>query len=466
MVPYSEAVIIAAVFTVDFLILILTGAASFVVILGVENALLSQHFSACVMISIGIVVSNFLWKLDSFNAISRPVGFVWRQVLSVGVVFLLFTAVAFFLKISDQFSRLWLLSWFASSLVLFGVHRIVWFFLLHWLARHGRFVRRIVLIGGGAEADHFLDGLDYESEPWNRVIGVFDDRIQREGFERRLQSKKWGKVDDVIEFCRRNRVDDIVITLPWTANKRIGEIIEKLMELPINIRLGSNLENFIYSTPTNSAIGNVKTLDIVFHPLDGWRYALKLAEDKILAFILIILLSPILLIVAILIRLDSPGPALFRQPRHGFNNKEFFVYKFRTMKEGAAPVSGEDQTLRDDPRITRIGAFLRSTSIDELPQILNVLQGTMSLIGPRPHPVPLGDEFAPVVTRYFARHRVRPGITGWAQVNGLRGAVWEEADMRKRVDHDLYYIDNWSIGLDIKILVMTAFRGIVGENAY
>ena len=275
-----------------------------------------------------------------------------------------------------------------------------------------------------------------------------------------------GTVNDVLEFCRSNQVDDIVITLPWSANKRLKGILDKLMELPINIRLGSNLANFFYVHTSNSVIGSIDMLDIVFKPLTGWKYALKTLEDKVLATILVVLLSPLMLIVATMIGLDSKGPVIFRQPHHGFNNREFFVYKFRTMTGGSRLVSGEMQTLKDDPRYKRIGKFLRSTSIDELPQLFNVLEGSMSLVGPRPHPVPLGEEYAPVVDGYSARHRVKPDITGWAQVNGLRGAVWKKEDMQERVEHDIFYIEKWSLGFDLKILIMTIFRGIVGEKAY
>ncbi|MEM7293035.1 MAG: exopolysaccharide biosynthesis polyprenyl glycosylphosphotransferase, partial [Pseudomonadota bacterium] len=319
--------------------------------------------------------------------------------------------------------------------------------------------------GGGKEAEHFLNGLDYDIEPWNRVVGIFDDRASRVDQEN-LEHVYRGSVEDVLDFCRRQKVHDIVITLPWTADKRLREILDRLMDLPINIRLGSDLGSYFFLMKPGSHIGSVETLDIVFKPLTGWKYAIKVLEDKVLATLILLMLSPLMLIVAVLIKLDSKGPVIFRQPRHGFNNREFFVYKFRSMRDGAAPASGEEQTLKDDPRTTRIGAFLRSTSIDELPQLLNVIEGSMSLVGPRPHPVPLGDEYAPVVDRYFARHRVKPGITGWAQVNGLRGAVWEQEKMHERVKHDVYYIDNWSLAFDFKILIMTIFRGIVGENAY
>ena len=201
-------------------------------------------------------------------------------------------------------------------------------------------------------------------------------------------------------------------------------------------------------------------------PLSGWSYIVKAIEDRTLALLILIMISPILLLIAILIRLDSPGPALFRQQRYGFNNNVFTVYKFRSMRNDAGDARGGRQATRGDPRITRIGAFLRKSSLDELPQLFNVLQGDMSLVGPRPHAVAHNEEYAGIIDQYLGRHKVKPGITGWAQVHGLRGETDTPDKMEMRVQYDLYYIDNWSLWLDLKILVRTLFVGFVNQNAY
>jgi putative colanic acid biosynthesis UDP-glucose lipid carrier transferase len=205
---------------------------------------------------------------------------------------------------------------------------------------------------------------------------------------------------------------------------------------------------------------------VIFKTLDPWQSTVKTVFDKIFAAALLILFSPLLLGIALAIKLESPGPILFKQSRHGLNNTVFPIFKFRSMQVAKASETGFLQTQREDPRTTSIGKFLRRSSLDELPQLLNVLQGTMSLIGPRPHPLPLDEEYGMLIDGYSNRYRVKPGITGWAQVNGHRGAIQGVASMRSRVEHDNFYIENWSLMLDLKILLMTLRNGFVHENAY
>jgi len=201
-------------------------------------------------------------------------------------------------------------------------------------------------------------------------------------------------------------------------------------------------------------------------PLSGWNYIIKSLEDRVLSALIILAISPILLLLTILIRLDSPGPAIFRQQRYGFNNNVFTVFKFRSMRDDIGDVRGGAQATRGDPRITRIGAFIRKTSLDELPQLFNVLLGDMSLVGPRPHAVAHNEEYAGKVDQYLSRHKVKPGITGWAQIHGFRGETDTDEKMEMRVQYDLYYIDNWSLWLDLRIIIRTLVVGFVNENAY
>ncbi|MBI3517663.1 MAG: exopolysaccharide biosynthesis polyprenyl glycosylphosphotransferase, partial [Proteobacteria bacterium] len=208
---------------------------------------------------------------------------------------------------------------------------------------------------------------------------------------------------------------------------------------------------------------------VVDRPLSHWRYVAKLLEDRILAAIALVLLSPVLAAIALAIRLDSPGPVLFRQKRHGFNNTEFQVYKFRSMKVEQSDALGARQAARNDTRITKLGAFLRKSSLDELPQLFNVLRGDMSIVGPRPHPIGMrtGNRLCEdIVDEYAHRHRVRPGITGWAQVKGFRGATETPTQLQRRVELDLHYIDHWSIVFDLKIILLTAFAVLRRENAF
>jgi Undecaprenyl-phosphate glucose phosphotransferase len=246
------------------------------------------------------------------------------------------------------------------------------------------------------------------------------------------------------------------------APTTLDALVQRLGMLPVTVRLcpstpgGGNL-TLVAGTPMYSVLNR---------PLSGWDRVVKRSEDVILSSLLLIFLLPLMLVVAAAIRLDSPGPVLFRQSRFGFRNNLIRIYKFRSMHLACCHDPAAPQAVRGDPRVTRVGRFIRATSLDELPQLLNVLRGDMSLVGPRPHPVALNERFATIIDNYMARHRVRPGITGWAQVNGLRGETDTIEKMRLRVEHDLYYIENWSLAFDIRILLATLIKGLVGKNAY
>ncbi|MFO1190220.1 MAG: exopolysaccharide biosynthesis polyprenyl glycosylphosphotransferase [Alphaproteobacteria bacterium] len=215
-----------------------------------------------------------------------------------------------------------------------------------------------------------------------------------------------------------------------------------------------------------SLVGGLPMLDVYERPLAGWNVIVKTASDWLLALVIFMAMLPVMAVIALAVKLDSPGPVLFRQRRYGFNSNEFTTLKFRSMRADAGDESGGPQARRADPRVTAVGRFLRRTSLDELPQLLNVLAGDMALIGPRPHAVAHNRYYADIIDGYLGRHRVRPGITGWAQVNGLRGETDTLEKMRMRVQYDLYYIDNWSLLLDLKILLLTPFVTLVGRNAY
>jgi len=207
-------------------------------------------------------------------------------------------------------------------------------------------------------------------------------------------------------------------------------------------------------------------IEVVDSPLSGFKIAIKALEDRILGSLLLVAFSPVLLLVALAIRLESKGPILFRQKRYGYNNQIFEIYKFRSMYHDGKQRPVTVQASKDDPRITRVGKFIRRTSLDELPQLFNVVSGCMSLVGPRPHAVDHNEEYSELIDGYFARHKVKPGITGWAQVKGFRGETDTLEKMEARVNYDTYYVENWSLFFDLQILAMTAFVGFINKNAY
>ena len=259
----------------------------------------------------------------------------------------------------------------------------------------------------------------------------------------------------------------MIVCLPWAADNEISAIIDTLRELPVNVYLGADLVGF--RLPMRRAPEHFEELplvEVMGRPLAGWGGAQKAVFDYGLGILLTIILLPLLIVIVFAIRLDSKGPALFRQQRYGFVNRVFKIYKFRTMRHLDAQESKIVQATRDDARVTRIGRVLRRLSLDELPQIFNVLNGTMSLVGPRPHAVQHNEEYAKMIRGYFARHRVKPGMTGWAQVNGFRGETDTLEKMQARVQYDIYYVENWSLLFDLKILAMTAVICLTGRNAY
>lgn len=403
--------------------------------------------------------------LYRFKAVVEPAPALRRLLFLYGFVFLLLVTMAFALKISTEYSRVWLFSWFLSSAMLLVTGRLVAYRLILSQGRSGRLTRNIAVIGAGAQGRRLLERLETQSEPWNRVIGVFDDRQGRAVPE--INGYPYlGTVDDLVAEARQRRIDSVILALPWYADHRLEGLIRRLKELPVSIHLGSDLIGYSFAPRDYVQLCRAPLFEISPKPLSGWQRVTKLIEDKILAALLLVLAAPLMLLIAAAIRLETPGPILFRQARYGFNNKVFDVYKFRTMHHDRPPEGSVPQARRDDPRVTRVGRFLRRTSLDELPQLLNVLQGTMSLVGPRPHAVVHNEAYAAIIDGYFGRHRMKPGITGWAQINGLRGETDTPDKMRARVEHDIHYVENWSLLFDLQILAVTPFVGLVHRNAY
>jgi Undecaprenyl-phosphate glucose phosphotransferase len=277
-------------------------------------------------------------------------------------------------------------------------------------------------------------------------------------------------VDDLVEFGRRTRVDLVIFSLPISAEGRILQMLKKLWVLPLDIRLAAHTNKLQFRPRSYSYIGDVPVIDVFDRPIADWDVVMKWLFDKIIGTLALICLLPLLAIVAILIKLDSRGPLLFKQKRYGFNNDLIEVYKFRSMYANAADAAANKLVTKDDPRVTRIGRIIRKASLDELPQLFNVVfKGNLSLVGPRPHAVNAKAEavlYAEAVDGYFARHRVKPGITGWAQINGWRGETDTDEKIQRRVEHDLYYIENWSVLFDLYIVARTPFALFNTKNAY
>lgn len=398
--------------------------------------------------------------LYDFNVLSEGRGQTKRILIGLGVAALMLVAVGYMLKISEQYSRGWFIVWFSISAVMVFTLHFISARILRWLGALGAFARNIVIYGSGDIAQSLIRRVS--SSPMNiRVIGIFDDLPRGQTGLVPVA----GGLSDLIAFGQRRRIDEILIAMPMTNELRVANLVEQLSLLPADIRICPTATAFRIPPKKLLDYEGLAVLELERRPMDGWGPILKSAEDKILAFLIIIVFAPLLLLIALAVRLDSKGPAIFKQRRHGFNHEVFNLYKFRTMfvTEDGPNVK---QAQRDDPRVTRIGRFLRKTSLDELPQLFNVLKGDMSLVGPRPHALSHNEYYSTVLGRYANRHKVKPGMTGWAQVNGYRGETDTPEKMRGRVEHDLWYIENWSVWLDIKILVKTPFYGFIGTNAF
>ncbi len=375
-------------------------------------------------------------------------------------------AILFSMKASEELSRVWLFGYAGAVVGTTSLTRFAAFLGLYLLRRRGVLARRVVIVGGGKQAEKLIAQMELLQRDLYRVIGVFDDRLTRIGPEV-SGIPVLGTLDDLVSYTRRNEVDDIIITLPWSAEERLVEIVAQLRELPASIYIGADLIGFRFPfRPSPTHFVGIPVLEVVRSPLSGWGYVVKALEDRILGGLLVLAFLPVMAAVALAIRLESPGPVIFRQKRYGYNNRVFHIYKFRSMYHHGVPEKRTKQATRDDPRITRVGRFIRKTSLDELPQLFNVLEGEMSIVGPRPHAVDHNEEYAGIIKGYFARHNVKPGITGWAQVNGLRGETESVEKMEARVRYDTYYVENWSLLFDLQILVRTAFVGFVNRNAY
>ncbi|HEY5225808.1 MAG TPA: undecaprenyl-phosphate glucose phosphotransferase [Methylovirgula sp.] len=408
-----------------------------------------------------------LYRLGAFRALRSQ---ALRLAGGIAVVCLAALLTSFILSFDAETARPFLLDWFAATLVTVLITRVLLSLFVARLSRTGRLNRRTVLVGGGAAANDLLHNLANPPQTDLEILGIFDDRADDRSPAKVGEFRKLGTVDDLIEFARRTRVDLIIFTLPISAENRILQMLRRLWILPIDIRLAAHMSKLRFHERSYSYIGAVPLIDIFERPLADWDLVLKLCFDKIVGAFCLLLLAPVMLLVALAVKIDSKGPALFKQKRYGFNNELIEVYKFRSMYVESLDQTAAKLVTRGDPRVTRVGRFIRKTSLDELPQLFNVVfKGNLSLVGPRPHAVhakAAEQLYDAVVDGYFARHRVRPGLTGWAQINGWRGETDTQEKIQHRVEHDLHYIENWSILFDLYILLKTPYALLKSDNAY
>jgi Undecaprenyl-phosphate glucose phosphotransferase len=468
---YSPVVIAGAVRLADFTILSIVGVALYFAYVVHLKGFSWEYIASIFGVSVTAVIcfqASDIYEVQVFRGQLRQ---MTRMVSAWAFVFLLFIGASFFAKLGGEVSRLWLSAFFFVGLAALIAERLLLRAIIRGWAREGRLDRRTIIVGADESGERLVEALRIEADTDIDVLGVFDDRNDGRALDTCAGAAKLGKVDDIIEFARRTRVDLVLFALPISAETRILDMLKKLWVLPVDIRLSAHTNKLRFRPRAYSYLGKVPTLDVFEAPITDWDLVMKWLFDHLVGAVVLLLAAPVMALVALAVKLDSPGPVLFRQKRFGFNNERIDVLKFRSLYHDQADPLASKVVTKNDSRVTRVGRFIRKTSLDELPQLFNVVfKSNLSLVGPRPHAVQgkvqtqLFDE---AVDGYFARHRVKPGITGWAQINGWRGEIDNEEKIQKRVEFDLYYIENWSVLFDLYILLKTPLALIAkNENAY
>jgi Undecaprenyl-phosphate glucose phosphotransferase len=447
----------AALKLIDPFVIALTGLFSYY--LRFDNLELPANYRTVILVVFALTIVVFVttdvyrWRPDEGlrRGLARLVG-GWFGIM-LALVLLLYAT-----KTGSDFSRQWLGVWGSLAFLSLLLVRIVAIFVLRALHRRGLLSRRIAIAGAGRLGQEIARRFARAPELGVRVVAFFDDAPELAGAKLEGVTVR-GNVDELKTRLRDDRIEQVWIALPLRAGDRVARLLRDLVSLNVKVRFVPDIFGFQLLNHSFTEICGLPVINISESPFSGLKGALKWAEDKALALVILALIWPLLAVVAVGVKLGSPGPVIFRQRRGGIDNREIVVWKFRTMTVHDETQVGEvPQARKNDPRVTPFGAFLRRTSLDELPQFINVLMGDMSIVGPRPHPLWLNDFHRDKIPRYMLRSWIKPGITGWAQVCGWRGETDELWKMEMRVQHDLYYIENWSLGFDLYIILLTLFR--------
>lgn len=389
---------------------------------------------------------------------------LWHICQACAVGLMLLTSILFAFRRSGyfgNFSTRMLVAFSIIDITLTTIERFGIRYILSRLRRKGFNQKHVMLVGFSDASDQFIDACRRNPDWGYHIYGIVDDIAEvGEGYK---GVRVVGRISELEHILAQNTIDEIAITLPLAAYAKLDGIVHVCEKSGVHTKFIPDYNNIIHSKPVTEDMDGLPVINIRNVPLtDPVKATAKRAVDICGALVGIILFSPVMLVVATLIKLTSPGPIIFKQERVGLHNKPFMMYKFRSMVQQTEADEKKGWTVPGDPRVTRVGRFIRKTSIDEFPQFFNVLAGQMSLIGPRPERTQFVEMFKEEIPRYMIKHQVRPGMTGWAQVNGLRG----DTSIYERVKYDIWYIENWTMSLDVKILFLTIFKGFVNKNAY
>ncbi len=447
----------------DIIVVLVGGALAFVLRFGAISHPLPFQYGETLLLALALVALIFpvfgVYRSWRGRSLFTPVLWVCIAWLVVSVMVLLSLVV---LKNDGVLSRLWMLYWFVGTALLLAAMRLVVYLLLHTLRRHGFNQRRTVIIGSCEQADMLLRRAGEAEWAGFDVVAVFDLGVgcgELQGMPRR-------PLDTLGSFVETCPVDEIWVSLSLEQTPRLQSILDNLRHCSANIRYVPDMFGVYLLNHGVSELLDTPMIDLSTTPIQGANRVVKAIEDRVLATLILLMISPLMALISMGVKLSSAGPVLYRQERHGWDGHKIEVWKFRTMWAHDEDLGQVTQARRGDDRVTPFGALLRRTSLDELPQFINVLQGRMSIVGPRPHAIEHNELYSPLVDHYSLRNKVKPGITGWAQVNGWRGETQTLEKMQKRIEHDLYYIDNWSLLFDLRIIGLTITRGFFDKNAY
>jgi putative colanic acid biosynthesis UDP-glucose lipid carrier transferase len=398
------------------------------------------------------------WRGRTLPALFRHLALSWGVVLLTGLFF------AFLINHVSAISRVWLFSWYLIGILFLALSRTILYSGLRYLRKRGLNNKNVVIIGFGRTGQEMYQRTSEQHWYGYDVKAIYTGNQHPTTLDI-SHVDRISALEDVNDYVVNNNIHELWITLPLSASQQLHTLQYLLRNALVDVRwVPDTLSLQIFNSKITNFLG-LTTVELNQPAANDVGGMVKDLFDKLFAAVVLILLTPLFMVIATAIKLSSPGPVFFKQRRLGLNGRPFEMYKFRSMK--VHQENGKvTQATKDDPRITRVGSFLRRTSLDELPQFINVLRGEMSVVGPRPHALQHNEIYKERLEMYMLRHRVKPGITGWAQVNGFRGETDTDEKMAKRVQFDLQYIEHWSFGMDLKIILWTAFKGWTGNNAY
>jgi len=453
-----DAVVIALSYSLGWLIKFATPLADTEP--GVTALSVKTYFSALYFIVPGYVLLYYFFNMYTpKRATRRKYEIAWIiKANTVGTM--LFMVVLYAFKI-EHFSRFLVGLFYVINIILATFSKTMIRNALQYFRKKGYNLKYVLLVGYSRAAEEYITRINANPQ-WGYVVrGILDDRVPSGTLYKGV--KVLGRIENLLYILPENKLDEIAVTLALEDYNRLERIVDLCEKSGVHTKFIPDYNNLVPSRPYTEDLMGLPVINIRYVPLTNTlNWIMKRAVDVVGALCGLIIASPIMLLAAIFVKASSPGPVIFKQERVGLHNKPFYMYKFRTMEMQKPSQEKKAWTVKDDPRVTRVGKILRKTSLDELPKLFNILVGEMSLVGPRPERPQFVEKFKEEIPRYMIKHQVRPGLTGWAQINGYRG----DTSIRKRIEYDIFYIENWSLSFDFKIMFLTFFKGFINKNAY